>query len=218
MGLRRRADGQIVGSHQNDVILLRKFQVLVRHVESMFDRGNTRRRGIVRAGFRPTVSDQFQACFCRFIDHKLDIFDRVDVTLIVNDDLDHARPVMDILADTFDHFVARVCKKVFRFGQFLFVGLKVKLPSVRCDNASRIYHRRPGNLALLDRSPNARASVIAFVADIANAGKPAFQHRPCIYHALDRAIRIRVEQRRKVVVSMVPRFYNVHAKVGMHVE
>src|SRR5512139_2873438 len=76
---------------------------------------------------------------------------------------------------------------------------------------------RPIDRAVDDRPPDLDACVVSFISYIANGREPVFEHRPGIRRTLDRAFRVRVEQRREVVTSRIPFMLHVHAKVSMRV-
>ena len=51
------------------------------------------------------MSRQFKPRPPRFVYHEANIISRVDISLVINHDLYHARAIMNILTDGFNHFV-----------------------------------------------------------------------------------------------------------------
>src|SRR5881392_3309654 len=121
MILRRTVQSEVVRTHEHDAVLFRDRKILVRHVESVFDRSDAGKSGVVRTGSRPTVRGKLQSHSSSFVDHELDVLDGVDVTLIINDEFYYRRSVMRILADRLDHLVARVGKEIFGLAEILLI-------------------------------------------------------------------------------------------------
>ena len=127
------------------MIFLRQLQIVVGHHLAVFDGVHARFGGVVRAGMRPAMRGKLQAVAVSFLDHEPDVVHAVNIFLIVHDDLDDRRAVMNIFADGLEHFIARIGERVFRRRQIAFFRLQVKLPAIRRDDAPGIDHRRAGH-------------------------------------------------------------------------
>ena len=128
----------------------------------------------------------------RFLDHEPNVVDAVNVFLIVHDDLDQRRAVVNVFADGLEHFVVRVGERVFRRRQIAFFRLQMKLPAVRRDDAPGIHHGRTRHQAALDGFAQRRVGIVAGVADVAHRREARRQHVARIRNALDGAVRSRI--------------------------
>jgi hypothetical protein len=77
---------------------------------------------------------------------------------------------VNVFADGFDHFVARVREEIFRLSQLRFVGCRETARRKASMIRPALMIVGPGTGA--DRAPQTRAGEIAFVANITHVVKP----------------------------------------------
>ena len=88
-----------IRSDQHDVILFCQIEILIGHHLAVLDGINACLGRVVRSGLSPAVRGEFESVAVRFGDHEPDVIHAVNILLIVYDDLDHQRAIMDIFAD-----------------------------------------------------------------------------------------------------------------------
>ena len=220
LGLSHGSRGQLgeLGSHQHHVIFLRQLDVVVGHGEAVFDRGDARFGGIVGACVGPAMRRDLEAGLRRLGDNELDVVNGIDVRLIVHDNLDELGSVVDILADGLEHLVAGIGEEIFRLAEFAPARLQLKLPAVRSDDAPGVEHGGPGHDALFDGLAQCRVSVVAGVAHVAHRGESGRQHIAGIGHALDGALRVRMQHGVEEIAAGVGETVNGNAKMSVSVE
>src|SRR5262249_17950340 len=118
-------------------------------------------------------------------DHELDVVNRVDIALIVDDDLDHFGTEVNVLTNSFAHFVARISEKIFWGREILLLGLQVKLSTVNRNDDAGIDHRRAEDPTSVNGVAERRIRVVARITDIANGGETGLQHGLAVSDTLD---------------------------------
>jgi hypothetical protein len=153
----------------------------------MFQRCDARCCGVVGTGRGPDVRSDFETAPGRLRDHEPNVIRRVDVPLIVHNDLDYARPKMRILPDGLDHFVARIGHDVLWRHQFAPIGLQLKLASIRSDDPPGGDHRWSSQSPVSDRLLDRCTGKVSLVANVAHRCEAGVEHRPCVDDAFDRS-------------------------------
>src|SRR5688500_2852778 len=118
-----------IGPYQHHIVAFSELQHLIRHPKAVFDRGNSCFRGISSTLLSHAVSCNPYTRSCCLGNNKFNVIDRVNVWLIVDNDLDHLCSKVHVLADRLDHLVTCVREQVLRVAEFSPFRLQMILPA-----------------------------------------------------------------------------------------
>src|SRR5262245_23378094 len=92
----------------------------------------------------------FQTCVPGFFDDVFNVVNRINILLVVNDNFDYQGAELNVLANCFSNFVARVREKILGTAELLTFRLQIILSAKRRNNSSGINYRWTRNYVVFD--------------------------------------------------------------------
>jgi len=161
----------------------------------VFDRRHARLDRVPRAAAGERVRGDFAARPAGLLHGEPEVLHGIDVGLVVHDDLDHLRAVVDVLADRLPELVARVGVEVLRVAHVAPLGRELaELSPVGGDDAAGVEDRGARDEPFFDRAAKVGVRVEGRVPDVAHGGEPRLEHLPRVRGPFERAVARRLHQ------------------------
>jgi len=164
-------------SHEHAAVLFRPFEGFVVQQKAMLDRGHSGLGRVEAPLIRDRMGRDLEPGPGRFVDNVLQVVDRIDVPLVVDDDLDPVGSEVDVFPDGLSDFVARVGIDIVLPADILLLRVDNDLTRERRNDLPRDEHLGAGDKAVIDRLFQVNIGVVSGVPHVPDRREAGFEHR-----------------------------------------